>query len=229
MGDSPTIVLVHGAWHGPWCWGKLLLPLRERGYTVVTPANPSSGPDPTSLGDLYDDADHLRATLSGIDGEVVVVAHSYGGCVATEGAAGAKNVKRLVYLTAFMLDEGESLFETVGGVEPDWWLKDSQELSLLPGRPEDRFFNDCSEEDTANAVSRLEPQSLSAVKQPVRSVAWRDIPSAYVICDQDNAIPVFAQELLSERAQEVRRLPASHSPFLSMPDKVVELIAELAG
>jgi pimeloyl-ACP methyl ester carboxylesterase len=229
MGDSRTIVLVHGAWHGPWCWAKVLGPLRERGFTVQTVTNPSSGPDPTALGDLYDDADNLRTTLAGIDGEVVVVAHSYGGVVATEGAAGAGNVVGLIYLTAFMLDEGESLFELVGGVEPDWWLKDPEERSLLPGQPEGRFFNDCTPEDTANAVSLLEPQSLPSVKQTVRSVAWRDIPSAYVICDQDNAIPVFAQELLAQRAQQVRRLPSDHSPFLSMPDTVVEVIAELAA
>src|SRR3954452_25454947 len=153
MGDPRTIVLVHGAWHGPWCWSKMLGPLRERGFAVQTVTNPSSGPDPTALGDLYDDADNLRNTLARIDGEAVVVAHSYGGVVATEGAAGAGNVVRLIYLTAFMLDEGESLFEMVGGVEPDWWLKDPEERSLLPGGAEARFFNDCSPEDTAGAVS----------------------------------------------------------------------------
>jgi pimeloyl-ACP methyl ester carboxylesterase len=192
-------------------------------------ANPSCGPDTSALGDLYDDADNLRRTLAGIDGEVLVVAHSYGGAVATEGAAGADNVARIVYLTAFMLDEGESLFGLVGGVEPDWWLKDPDDRSLMPGRPEQIFFNDCSPEVAAEAASRLQPQSLPSIKQAVRSVAWRDIPSAYVICDQDNAIPVFAQEHMARRAQEVRRLDASHSPFLSMPDQVTELVTEFAG
>ena len=65
--------------------------------------------------------------------------------------------------------------------------------------------------------------------QPVRSVAWRDVPTTYVICDQDNAIPVFAQEHMSQRAGDVRRLDSSHSPFVSMPDRVVEIISELAG
>jgi pimeloyl-ACP methyl ester carboxylesterase len=229
MGDSRTIVLVHGAWHGPWAWSKVVDPLRERGFAVETPTNPSRGSDTSALGDLYDDADNLRRTLAGIDGEAVVVAHSYGGVVATEGAAGADNVSRIIYLTAFMLDEGESLFSTVGGVEPDWWVKDPEERSLVTAQPEIRFYNTCSPEDTEFAVGQLVPQSLPAVKQPVRSVAWRDVPSAYVICDQDNAIPVFAQEALSERAQEVRRLPSDHSPFLCMPDKVVDVIAELAA
>jgi pimeloyl-ACP methyl ester carboxylesterase len=229
MADPRSIVLVHGAWHGPWAWSKVADPLRGRVLDVHLVANPSSGPNAHELGDLYDDADNLRRTLAGIDGEVLLVAHSYGGIVATEGAAGADNVAHLVYLTAFMLDEGESLFAMVGGQEPDWWIKDPDELSLMPGRPEEIFYNDCSPEDTADAVSRLEPQSLPSVKQPVRAVAWRDIPSTYVVCGQDNAIPPFAQEHLSERAGDVRRMDTSHSPFLSKPDGVIDLIAELAG
>jgi pimeloyl-ACP methyl ester carboxylesterase len=229
MGDSRSIVLVHGAWHGPWCWSKVAEPLRGRGLDVHTVKLPSSGPEPSSLADLYGDAAAVRAALDEIDGEVVVVAHSYGGIATTEGAAGASNVAHIVYLTAFMLDEGESLFAAVGAVEPDWWIKDEQELSLMPGRPEQIFYNDCSPEDTADAVSRLEPQSLAAIKQPVRSVAWREAPTTYVICDQDNAIPVFAQEYMAERAGDVRRIDASHSPFLSRPDEVVELITGLAS
>ncbi|HEY2602022.1 MAG TPA: alpha/beta hydrolase [Thermoleophilaceae bacterium] len=229
MADSRSIVLVHGAWHGPWCWSKVVGPLRERGFDVHTPDNPSSAPDTSALGDLYDDAANLRRTVDAIDGEVIVVAHSYGGVVTTEGVAGAGNVAGIVYLTAFMLDEGESLFALVGGLEPDWWIKDADEASLLPGTPEEIFYNDCSPEDTADAVSRLEPQSLPAIKQPVRSVAWRDIPSTYVICEKDNAIPVFAQVEMSQRARDVRRLDTSHSPFLSQPDEVVVLLAELAA
>lgn len=228
MGNSRSIVLVHGAWHGPWAWSKVAGPLRDRGFDVHALANPSSGPDTSALGDAYDDAENLRKTLAALDGRALVVAHSYGGIVATEGAAGATNVDHMLYLTSFMLDEGESLFATVGGVEPDWWIKDEHERSLMPGRPEEIFFNDCSPDDAADAVSRLEPQSLPSFQQPVRSVAWRDVPSTYVICDNDNAIPVFAQEHLSQRAGDVRRMGASHSPFLSMPDPVVDLIAELA-
>jgi pimeloyl-ACP methyl ester carboxylesterase len=228
MADSRPIVLVHGAWHGPWCWSKVVGPMRDRGLNVHTIKLPSSGPEPSKLADLYGDAAFVRAKLDEIDDDVVVVAHSYGGIPTTEGAAGAANVARIVYLTAFMLDEGESLFAAVGAVEPDWWIKDEQELSLVPGRPEELFYNDCSPEDTADAVRRLEPQSLPAMRQPLRSVAWRDVPSTYVICDQDNAIPVVAQEYMAKRAGDVRRMDASHSPFLSRPDEVVALITELA-
>jgi pimeloyl-ACP methyl ester carboxylesterase len=229
MADSRSILLVHGAWHGPWCWSKIVGPLGDRGLDVHTIKLPSCGSDPSKLADLYGDADAVRAKLDEIDREVLVVAHSYGGIATTEGAAGAGNVAHIIYLTAFMLDEGESLFAAVGAVEPDWWIKDEQELSLMPGRPEEIFYNDCSPQDAADAADRLEPQSLEAIKQPVRSVAWRDVPTTYVICDQDNAIPVFAQEYMAKRAGDVRRIDASHSPFLSRPDEVVTVISELAG
>jgi pimeloyl-ACP methyl ester carboxylesterase len=229
VADSRSIVLVHGAWHGPWAWSRVAGPLRERGFDVHTVANPSSGSDPTALRDLYDDADNLRRTLAGLGDDVLVVAHSYGGIVATEGAAGAANVSHLLYVTAFMLDEGASLLSTVGGEAPDWWVRDEDGLSTTVSRAEEIFFNDCSPEDAADAASRLEPQSLPSFEQPVRSVAWRDIPSSYLICERDNAIPPVLQEQLAERAGDVRRVEASHSPFLSRPGEVAELIAELAS
>ena len=222
--ESPTVVLVHGAWHGPWCWGEVERQLADEGVDVVTVDLPSSGDDPSALGDLDDDAAAVRAAIDAVDGPVVVIAHSYGGAPTTQGAAGAENVQHIVYLTAFMLDEGESLFGLVGGVAPDWWQVADDGESLLPGRPEEVFFNDVPEDAAAEAAGRLAPQSMASIKGAVRAVAWRDIPSTYVICDLDNAIPVPAQEMLSGRAGAVQRLEASHSPFLSQPDAVVEII-----
>jgi pimeloyl-ACP methyl ester carboxylesterase len=229
MADSQSIVLVHGAWHGPWVWDQVVGPLRERGFDVRTVQHPSSDPGRGTLGDMYADAESLRRELGSIDGDVLVVAHSYGGVVTTEGAAGADNVKHIVYLTAFMLDEGESLFSAVGGTVPDWWIRHEDAGTVEAGRAEQIFYNDCPADDAAAAAAKLEPQLEESFMQPLRSVAWREVPTTYVICDQDNAIPVFAQEHMAQRAGDVRRLDASHSPFLSMPDRVVEIIAELAG
>jgi len=229
MADSQSIVLVHGAWHGPWVWDRVVGPLRERGFEVHMVKHPSSDPTQETLGDLYADAESLRRELDSIDGDVLVVAHSYGGMVATEGAAGAGNVRHIVYLTAFMLDEGESLFSAVGGTVPDWWVRDEGAGTVEAGRPDEIFYNDCTAEDAAAAAAKLDAQLEESFMQPLRSVAWRDVPTTYVICDQDNAIPVFAQEHMAQHAGDVRRLDSSHSPFLSMPDRVVEIISELAG
>jgi len=222
--DDPTVVLVHGAWHGPWAWAEVAGRLAAEGVGVRTVDLPSVGPDAESLGDLHDDAAELRATLAEIDGPVVVVAHSYGGAVTSEGAAGAENVEHIVYLTAFMLDEGESLYGLVGGEPPDWWSLADDGRSVEVSRPEEIFYNDVDADVAASSSAALQLHRFDAFAQELRAAAWRDIPSTYVICEQDNAIPVPAQEMLSQRAGTVHRLDASHSPMLSQPDAVVEII-----
>jgi pimeloyl-ACP methyl ester carboxylesterase len=226
MADAPTIILVHGAWHGSWGWEHVAGPLRERGFEVTAVDLASHGPDP---GDLYDDVEVVRRAIAAVDGPVVVVAHSYGGVPTTEATAGASNVAHIVYLTAFMLDEGESLLATVGSVAPDWWIVADDGRTVTVDHSEAIFYNACAPELAADAAARLEPQSIPSFDQPVRAVGWRDVPTTYVICDQDAAIPVFAQEQMSQRAGDVRRLAADHSPFLMVPDEVVALIAEIAS
>jgi pimeloyl-ACP methyl ester carboxylesterase len=222
--ESPTVVLVHGAWHGPWAWSEVERRLADEGVEVLTVDLPSVGEDSDEQADLDDDAAAVRAVIDSVDGPVVVVAHSYGGAPTTQGAAGADNVEHIVYLTAFMLDEGESLFGLVGGVAPDWWDVADDGETLMPARPEEIFFNDVSEDATRAAVEQLAPHRMAAFTAPVSAVAWRDVPTTYVICDRDNAIPVPAQEMLAGRADNVTRLDTSHSPFLSQPDAVVGII-----
>jgi pimeloyl-ACP methyl ester carboxylesterase len=222
--ESPTVVLVHGAWHGPWAWSEVERRLADEGVEVLTVDLPSVGEDSDEQADLDDDAAAVRAVIDSVDGPVVVVAHSYGGAPTTQGAAGADNVEHIVYLTAFMLDEGESLFGLVGGVAPDWWDVADDGETLMPARPEEIFFNDVSEDATRAAVEQLAPHRMAAFTAPVGAVAWRDVPTTYVICDRDNAIPVPAQEMLAGRADNVTRLDTSHSPFLSQPDAVVGII-----
>ena len=107
-----TIVLVHGAWHGAWCWAKQQAELSRRGLTSLALDLPGHGASTLPLGDLYGDAEHTAAVLARVPGEVVLVGHSYGGAVITEAAALAGNVAHLVYLTAFCMDEGATVLDT---------------------------------------------------------------------------------------------------------------------
>jgi pimeloyl-ACP methyl ester carboxylesterase len=224
MAQDPTVLLVHGAWHGSWAWDEVAQRLADADIEVVALDLPSSGPDPSVLGGLHEDAEAVRAAIDAVDGPVVVVAHSYGGAPVTEGATGAQNVSHLIYLTAFMLDEGESLLGLVGGHPPEWWIIADDGASILPGRPEETFFNGLDEAATAACVARLEPQSYASTTDTLRAAAWKEIPATYVISEADNAIPVFAQEQLAQRAGAVHRLDAGHSPFLSHPDEVVAIV-----
>lgn len=217
---TATLLLVHGAWHGSWCWE----PLRREldGLAVRTVDLPSSGTDPGSLGDLTDDARAVRAALTAIEGPVVVVAHSYGGIPVTEAAAAELGVVHLVYLAAFQLDVGESLVGGLGGAVPPW--QGVQETAIRVSTPEQAFYDGVDPELTEQSVARLGWQSVSSVTQPLSRAAWAGLPSTYVVCTQDQAIPPQAQEAMAQRAGEVLRLDAGHSPFLSQPAALAALL-----
>jgi pimeloyl-ACP methyl ester carboxylesterase len=225
---APTLVLVHGAWHGSWAWRRLVEELPD--VDVRTVALPSVGPDPTMLGDLRTDAEAVRDAVSVVDGPVLVCAHSYGGMPATEGLAGVPNVVRLVYLCAFQLDIGESLMGAVGGAAPSWWDVRAADGYVDPLRPAEVFYADVHPDTAAGAIARLGHHSLAAFVQPLTRAAWRTIPSTYVVCERDAAIPVVAQEMMAECAGRVLRMPTSHSPFLSRPAQLAGVLrAELAA
>jgi pimeloyl-ACP methyl ester carboxylesterase len=225
MSEQSTVVLVHGAWHGAWCWDEVVSRLSGGGLAVVALDLPSAG----SGGDLYDDARALRAVLDDTPGDKVVVGHSYGGIVITEGAAGADGVRHLVYLTAFMLDEGQSLADIAGTTPPDWQIPSPDGKTLTVSEPRKVFYNTCAPDVADAAAARLRPQTVASLVEPVRAVAWRDVASTYVICDRDQAIPVPAQEAMSAHAGTTHRLPSDHSPFLTDPDAVAELIRAAAA
>ncbi|HJX43182.1 MAG TPA: alpha/beta hydrolase [Geodermatophilus sp.] len=221
---TASLLLVHGAWHGPWAWRPLLDHLD--GLDVHTVDLPSSGTDPAALGDLRADAEVVRAALAGIDGPAVVVGHSYGGVVVSEAATPDTGAAHLVYLCAFQLDVGESLLAAVGGQAPPWW--EVHDGHVVATGPEEVFYNGCPPDLTSAAVGRLGLQSRAAFEQPLSRAAWREVPSTYVVCEADQAIPLFAQEQMAGRAGDVVRLPDGHSPFLSSPGEVARVLRDVA-
>ncbi len=225
---TASLLLVHGAWHGSWAWDPLLGHLD--GLDARTVDLPSSGDDPATLGDLRADAEVVRTALAGTHGPVVVVGHSYGGVVISEAATADADAAHLVYVCAFQLDEGESLFAAVGGEAPPWW--EVHDGHVAATTPEEVFYADCPADLTSAAVGRLGLQSRAALEQPLTRAAWREVPSTYVVCEADQALPLFAQEQMAQRAGDVVRLPDGHSPFLSSPAelaRVLRRIAEEAG
>ena len=227
---TATIVLVHGAWHGSWCWKPLRNQLRAHGVASTAVDNPSVA---TPASDLHADGDNLRAALDEIDGPVVLVGHSYGGAVITDAGA-HPNVKHLVYLTAFALDEGESVArnELTGGEEmrlAEVMQFDGEMVSVEPSRVVEFFYHDCTPEVAQDAVTQLRPMSRSAMTGVVRDVAWRTRPSTYVVCTDDRAIPVALQRSCAQRTRNVVEMPTSHSPFLSRPGDLARVLTGLAG
>jgi pimeloyl-ACP methyl ester carboxylesterase len=229
-----TIVLVHGAWHGAWCWERQVAALAERGLAAVAVDLPGHGASRLPLGDLYGDAAHVARVLDGIDGEVLLVGHSYGGGVITEAAASASNVAHLVYLCAYCVEEGSSLRDearrspTPADLNAAMRPQADGTLLLDPTIAAPALYGDCSEADIAAALVRLGPQPMATLGQPIRTATWRTIPSTYVVCTEDRSITVDAQRVMAARCRHVVELDASHSPFLSRPDAVADILEPLA-
>lgn len=233
MSDSAgPVVLVHGAWHGPWCWDRVTPMLRERGIETITVDLPSMDVQAGYVTTLHDDAKTLRGALDAVDRPAVVVGHSYGGMVITEGAAAHPMVKHLVYLTAFMPDAGQSLLDLFTATpNPELMaslrVTDDGRQALDPACVEPLFYNDCDAATVVWATERLRPM-LSDGRLAVERAAWRGIPSTYVVCALDKTIPPELQREMAKQANEVIEWDTSHSPFASRPDLVADLCERLA-
>lgn len=214
----PNVLLVHGAWHGSWFWEPLRAELGELEVHTVDLPSCVGGPD--EVGDLWADVAAVEQALSEIEGPVVVVAHSYGGLPVTEAAVG--RAAHLVYLCAFMLDAGESLLGAAGGTPPPWW--EVHERHIVATTPVEVFYNDLEPGDAAREAGRLGVMSRAATEQTLTRAAWRDIPSTYVVCRRDAAIPVVAQEAMAARAGDVVHIDAGHSAALSRPGDVAAVV-----
>ncbi len=218
------VVLVHGAWHGSWCWQPVVPLLEEAGHTVETVDLPSSGDG----GDLAADVARLHQVLGASDDPTVLVGHSYGGIPITQAAAGTP-VHHLVYVCAFMLDTGESLMGALAGVVPPWIAVDEAAgVSRVPD-PTPVFYADVDAEQAAAFGDLVATQSLASFADPLTEVAWHATPSTYVTCTQDQAIPYTAQVAMSARAGTVHTLESSHSPFASHPAELAAIIDAAAG
>ena len=235
MASPRTAVLVHGAWHGAWCWQFVGERLDAAGVPYV--ALDLAGRDRDA--GLDDDAAVVRAALDAIDGDVVLVGHSYGGAVITE-AGDHPTVSHLVYLCAFALDDGETCLTAAAGDSatatidhegrPDmgagFRVGDDGLVTLDPDVAAACLFNDCEPDVTTWALERLTAQPLRSLQQPPQSVAWRTRPATYAVCADDQAVHPGLQRILARRCATAVEWPTSHSPFLSRPDLVAELIVD---
>jgi pimeloyl-ACP methyl ester carboxylesterase len=230
MGKPPTLLLVHGSWHGPWCWEMLVPELDSLGLTSTTVALRSCGSDPAALGTLADDATVVEAAVADIPGDVVVVGHSYGGVAITEARFDSR-VRHLVYLGAFMPDAGQSLFD----VGPPGWIPPFMRehadgsTTVDPAMAIDSLYADCDPSTARRAAARLTRHKSVNNVTPTTRASWRDKTSTYVVLTDDRAWPTAGQRKLAKQATEQREMPTSHSPFLSRPTELAALLRDIVA
>jgi pimeloyl-ACP methyl ester carboxylesterase len=222
MNEHPTIVLVHGAWHGPWCWDKLRFALHAGGWETTAPGLPSVPVSATpSEAGLHDDVTALLDHVDHIDGPVVLVAHSYAGMPATEVSASRPDkIRRLIYLAAYLPQAGDSLYGIHGIPVPE----DVTGTVAVPDNPIAMFYADVDPAIAAAAVARLKPQSLRSWTECVEDADVGVVPTTYLLCTNDQALPTSLQETFAAHTDQVIRLDSSHSPFLSQPQNLAVCI-----
>jgi len=175
------------------------------------------------------DAAVVRETLDNLGDDAVVVAHSWGGSPVTLGASGAPNLRHLIYVAAFMIEAGRPapidmrLLPPMGAFEigPDWAV-------VKPDYAFNAFYHDCDPQVAAECIAQLRPFACVGWDLVETSVApaWRLVPTTYVVCTQDRGVNPDDQRKMAAQASEFVELDTSHSPFLSRPRQLADVIAE---
>jgi len=222
-----TVVLVHGAWADGSSWNKVTEELQRKGFNVVAAQIP--------LTSFTDDVASLRKVLDRQADPLVLVGHSYGGAVLTAAATGHPKVKGLVYVAAIVPDEGETVGEVFHRVAPHpsapklqpdadgflWLDVDAFRAAVAP---------DASLAEAALMAATQKPISVSCLGQPMGKPAWREKPSWFLIAEKDRMVSAETQRFTAARMKsKVVSLSIDHTPLVSKPDAVTELIIETAN
>ena len=226
---SPTYVLVHGAWSGPWCWRDLTFQFDGRGvpWRAVNLPSAQNGGDP--LANLDQDAAVVAAACEGL-GNAVLVGHSYGGAVVSQAAHLVGGLSRVVYIAAIVPDKGASATDVTRLVRERTTLDEAMSLDgpilrLDPDVASSALYHDCDAATRAWAVSQLSTQTLASFRSP-RSGPDVLVASRYVVCLDDCAIHPSLQKILAARCSERVELASGHSPFFSHPGELADLIVD---
>lgn len=242
---AATVVLVHGAWHGAWCFAKTAAALEAKGVPAMAPDLPGHGADRGALGGLDGDAERVREVVAAIDGPVLLLGHSYGGLVISEAAsdpATLARIKRLVYLCAIVTAPGQTFFSVPADHSRSLLgplIKTGEGgLSTIDASDmvaaKEAFYGDCSDDDVAFAVSNLSAQPMGNMASAISGDPLAAVAATYIRCTRDRIIPIVVQDALVASASASAysfatiTLEASHSPFFSMPDELASHLAALA-
>ena len=228
----PTIVLIHGAFAESASWDRVIGPLLGDGHRVVAAANPLRG--------LAADAAAISDVVRSIEGPVVLVAHSYGGAVISNVDSDAGEIAGLVYVNAFAPEAGENCFQ-LAGMFPGSMLGEetarpvsrgdgTTDLYIAPDSFHEIFCQDVPAPQAALMAATQRPATQEALVEPSgERPLWKDVPSWFLIGEEDHIIPAELQRYMGHRARSQGTVAvegASQAITVSRPDATVHLILE---
>jgi pimeloyl-ACP methyl ester carboxylesterase len=247
MSPRWTVVLVPGAWHSPKPFEDVGNILKASKYKVKYVTLASVGANPP-LENFNADVEAIQSVLQSEVGKgqkIVLVVHSYGGLPGCEAVKGFDlatrkqegkigGVGHIFFCASFVIDVHKSLIGAFGGNDLPWFDVSEDKTTVRPKTPKEIFYNDLDKKTADEWVNALEPHSYQTFYSPLTYAAWKHVPSTYLYCLQDVAIPLHIQKMMVEETAKgvdfkTDTLNAGHSPFLSMPEEMAKSIRRAAG
>ena len=213
-----SILLVHGAWHGSWCWDFVEKALNYEGVDTHSLNLPFTG--------VKDDIASVSHALDGIDNQVILLGHSYGGIVISSAAEAKRNVEQLIYLSAILLEPGESMQLDGSKIQID--VDENLISEVKKGSAISAFYADVDPNLAEASMELLRPFPIVAGAKGIGE-AWREKHSTYIVCRRDEAIPPKLQYAMAKKADKVIEWECGHSPFLSKPELVIDFLLDLVS
>ncbi|WP_298255622.1 alpha/beta hydrolase [Bradyrhizobium sp.] len=222
MAKNINVVMAHGAWADGSSWARVIAAMKSEGINVVAA--------PLPLTSLADDVAALDRSMARLDGSVVLVAHAYAGAVIAETRS--KQVKALVYVTALAPDEGETVadvfYRAASHPLAPKLAPDDNGLIWLPDEAfKNAFAQHASADDLAVLSAVQRPISPACITVPVKRPLWKDVPSFFLLAEEDRMIPAETQRFMAERMKaKVSEQTVDHAPIVTAPHVVVEIVRE---
>lgn len=218
-GPAPDVVLVHGLWHRPVHFDPLREHLEAAGCRVQVPE--------LHRGSLAADVAAVQDVVDACPAPPLLLGHSYGGAVIghTTGSAG------MLFVAAFVLEPGESCsgHSNPPSAAPAIDFLDDGRSVIRPDRATAYFYADCAPDAAERAVAALRPQAPGHGRAAATAATWREVPTRYVVCARDRALHPDIQRRLADRCDSSVEIDASHSPFLSRPERIADELFRLSG
>jgi pimeloyl-ACP methyl ester carboxylesterase len=235
-----TYILIHGSWHGAWCWYKIIPLLEQAGHKAIALDLPGHGRDWTAARNvsMQSYVDSVCKILDAQPEPVILVGHSRGGIVISQTAEQRpEKIRTLVYLAAFLIPNGEAMLptalsDTESLIVSNLVVNEEQGYHMLKAEAfREALYADCSEEDVALATALLTPEPNAPVAMPLNlsDEKFGRVGRVYIETLQDKGVTPTLQKKMytASSCQKVISMETSHSPFLSAPEKLVSHLASL--